>query len=135
MGKKPLRTGNQEYTKIGSLKGRGACLLELGQTIFREPYRVVKNVILVAERILDFGLSIIECIFQEHKNDGDWKVCGDKSKLLLQNCGALPGHLINWVLDIGKLSAGVIVPSAAITFKVDPPPPDESTGKTPIIET
>jgi len=109
---RPLETDNSELAKFSSFKGRGYALLNILHTLVREPYRVFKNFLIIAERVYKFVRTFFESLFKEA--NVSWNDTGKRGKELLSSIGALFVRPLTFILDLLKLGAGVIVPAAAI---------------------
>lgn len=109
---RPLESDQGEFAEFGSFKGRGVILIQLGHTLVREPYRFIKNLFIIAERIILLFRTLIECLFKEHPFEAAKKAGRD----LLSGIGALPLRLVTYALDILKLFVGLFIPAAAIHF-------------------
>ncbi|MEM1282921.1 MAG: hypothetical protein AAGG81_05140 [Chlamydiota bacterium] len=111
-GSKPLKDNNESLTKFGSLKGRGICFLNFVATPFREIYREGKNILVVAEKTLNFVRIFFQCIFRE---DGmSWSDCRSRLGDIVSSFTALFCRLPTVILDELKLGTGILYPGAAI---------------------
>ncbi|CRX38667.1 hypothetical protein [Estrella lausannensis] len=113
---RPLATTHGEFAEFGSFRGRGVILLQFCHTLIREPYRFLKNLFIIAERIILLIRRSIECLFKEHPFESAKKA----GRNLLSGIGALPLRLLTYALDIIKLFVGLLIPAAAIRFDSAP---------------
>jgi hypothetical protein len=114
MSSRPLIALDPNISNFGSFYGRGICVLQFGATIFREPYRMGKNIFVIIEKIFCYVRSFFECLCAEH----EWNFFGDLTIDLLSSVVALPARLLTWTLDLLRLFAGIFLPVAAF----QPPP-------------
>ncbi len=117
-GSKPLKTEDENLAKFGSFKGRGACLVNLVATPFREVYREGKNLLVLAEKVLNFVRVFFQCIFREEGTS--WTDCRDRLRDVASSFSALFGRIITILLDELKLAAGILYPAAAIRCTAKP---------------
>lgn len=111
-GSRPLTTDDDNLTKFGSFKGRGACLVNFVATPFREAYREGKNLLVLAEKVFNFVRVFFQCLFRE--GGYSWTDCRDRLKDVASSFAALFGRVVTVILDELKLGAGILYPAAAI---------------------
>lgn len=114
-GSRPLHTKDSEVVKFSSFKGRGYALLHIGESIFREPYRLFKNFFVVAELIVNFVRNFFQCLFRE--DGAQWRDLGLRAKNIASAISAILVRTLTFALDLLKLSAGILIPKAAIRYE------------------
>lgn len=115
-GKKPLETLYPKYLKFSSMTGRAYCAKELFFTPGRELYRAGKNLLLIIEKLFNFSREFFQTLFKE--SGYSWNDLGKNVKDILSATLALPARILTVILDVAKLSAGILVPRAAIHSRI-----------------
>lgn len=131
-GSKPLKTDDENLTKFGSFKGRGACLLSFVATPFRELYREGKNLLVLAEKVFNFARVFFQCLFRE--DGASWADCRDRLKDVASSFAALFGRVLTVILDELKLGAGILYPGAAIRCTAKPEKSEEELNDDDLVE-
>lgn len=113
---RPLVTSIPKRRNFSSWKGRFVCAIKLGQTLFREPFRFIKNIVVVAILSMVVFLNLLNFPFSKISReafvDG---VVADLSSL-----GGLFVRPFVFALDLIKLSAGALIdPKFAIFLNAD----------------
>lgn len=107
---RPIMTTNAEKAEFTCMEGRTYIALNLIHTVFREPYREVKNVLVVLEKIVNLFRTFFECLFHENH----WSVFTDRTNETLSATTAIVLRPLTWTFDLAKLTVGIAFPKAAI---------------------
>lgn len=112
---RPLVTSIAKRRNFCSWKGRYICFLKFCQTLVRQPFRFVKNIVVIGILSLVTFLNFLNFPFSKNSREA----FVDGIVATLSSVGGLCVRPLVFVLDLIKLSAGALVePKFAIAVSV-----------------
>lgn len=113
---RPLVTSIPKRRNFSSWKGRFVCVIKFCQTMFREPFRFVKNIVVVCILSMVVFLNLLNFPFSKISREA----FVDGIVANLSSIGGLFVRPFVLVSDLIKLSAGAILdPKFAISLNLD----------------